>query len=263
MLKIGLVQLSIKEGDVKKNRRHIEECVEKYAGTDVDLLCFPELCISGYDFIKAEKSLSEREFFSDICRKYKVPILAGVSVREEEKYYDSVCIWDEEGKKLGEYRKIHLWGQEREFFEAGEQLQVVSFKGWKIGLLICADLRFFEVSTPVKNMGADVIICPSAWAYGWEELFRLCGRMRAAENQIYMILLNRASGDCKYCGGTAIVEPDGSIFQEISNDAEGYLEGELYKSKMKAIRERLPWEEMKRPQVYKKYDNYRFLKEND
>ena len=70
---------------------------------------------------------------------------------------------------------------------------MIPFKGWKIGLLICADMRFFEISTPLKNMGADVILYPSAWIAGWKELLHLCGRMRAAENQIYTIALNRAS----------------------------------------------------------------------
>ena len=53
-----------------------------------------------------------------------------------------------------------------------------------------SDLRGYEILRdiyPLKNMGADVILYPSAWIAGWKELLHLCGRMRAAENQIYTI----------------------------------------------------------------------------
>ncbi len=257
MLKTGLVQFSCLEGQVEENCRNIERAVRKHAG-DVDLLCFPELCVSGYDFRMAKDSVKEKEFFAGLSRKYKVAIMAGVNVCEEGKYYDAACLWDEEGALLGEYRKIHLWDKESEFFERGENLAVIPFKGWKIGLLLCADMRFFEVSTPLKNMGADVIFYPSAWAYGWKDLFHLCGRMRAAENQIYAIALNRASGDVKYCGGTAVMAPDGSLACSLEDDGEGCLKAQLKKEEIQKVRDNLAWESMKLPQIYEKYDRYRF-----
>ena len=260
MLKIGLVQLSVEEGKTQENRKHIKELARKYTADDIDLLCFPELCISGYDYFAARESKNEKDFFSEVARECGIPIMAGVNVYEEGKYYDAACIWDETGVLLGEYRKIHLWDTEFGFFEPGNELTVIPFKGWKIGLLICADLRFFEVSTPVKNMGADLILYPSAWAQGWKELFHLCGKMRAAENQIYTVTFNRASKDVKYCGGTALMGPDGSILREIKNDAEAYLKVEIHKDKIKRTRKDLAWESMKRPEIYEKYEQYRFAK---
>lgn len=258
MLKIGLIQLSVREGWTEENRAHITELAEKYASDGIDILCFPELSVSGYDFSKAKDSKEEREFYSELSKRNGISIMAGVNIYSYGKYYDAVCIWNEKGELLGEYKKIHLWDKEFEFFEAGEELVVVPFKGWNIGVLICADLRFFEVSTPLKNMGADVIFYPSAWAYGWKGLFHLCGKMRAAENQIYVITLNRASGDVKYCGGTAVIGPDGSILKEIEDDIEGFLKMELHKDTIREVREGLAWESMKIPHIYKKYDEYRF-----
>lgn len=259
MLKIGLVQLAVTEGDIQKNRKHIKELVRKYVADDVDLLCFPELCVSGYDFTEARESKDEKEFFSELSKEYKIAILAGVNTQEKGKYYDAACMWDEDGNLQGEYRKIHLWDTECDFFEEGEELVLIPFKGWKIGLLICADIRFFEISTPLKNMGADLIIYPSAWIAGWKELFHLCARMRAAENQIYTITLNRASEDGKYCGGTALFGPDGNLLRQIKQEEEGYLQVTVCKERIKETRAELAWESMKRPQVYKKYEKYRFL----
>ena len=258
MLKIGLVQLDVIEGDIEGNRRHIQKLVSQYVSDNLDLLCFPELCISGYDFAKAKISKDEKDFFAELSKEYRIALLAGVNVYEKGKFYDAVCMWDEEGKMIGEYRKIHLWDQEYGFFEPGEDLVVIPFHGWKIGILICADLRFFEVSTPLKNMGADLIIYPSAWIAGWRELFHLCARMRAAENQIYTIILNRASEDKKYCGGTALIGPDGIVLRQLKQNEEGYLNVELHKERLEEMKIELAWETMKRPKVYQKYEKYRF-----
>lgn len=258
MLRIGMVQLSVREGAVRENCEHIRELAGKYASDGIDLLCFPELCISGYDFEKARDSTGEKEFFSALAGEFKIAVLAGVSTVCEGKHYDAACLWDETGQLLGEYRKIHLWDRECEFFSRGEELLVIPFRGWKIGLLICADMRFFEVSTPLKNMGADILIYLNAWAAGWQDLFLLCARMRAAENQIYVASLNRASGDVSYCGCSCVMAPDGSVLEALADDREGYLKIEASHSLIHKVRESLPWEEMKLPHVYEKYDAYRY-----
>lgn len=260
MLRLGLVQLSVTEGETRKNMRRIKALAEKYAAEDIDLLCFPELCLSGYDFAEAEASKEEESFFSGLAKECGIPVLAGIKTEHEGKCYDAACIWDETGKLLGEYKKIHLWDKETEFFTGGDELFVIPFKKWKIGLLICADLRFFEVSTPLKNMGADILIYPSAWACGYLELFHLCGRMRSAENQVYTVLLNRASGDVKYCGGTAAIGPDGGILCALPDDREGFLKVQVNKAQIVKARESLAWESMKLPRVYEQYEQYRFAK---
>ena len=146
MLRIGVVQASLQEGKVKDNCRHLEDLIAAYSKDFIDLLCFPELCVSGYDYSAAAASDREAEFFSEMAAKYKIAILAGLHILEDGKHYDACGVWDETGECLGEYKKIHLWDTEYEFFEKGEALAVVPFKGWNLGLLICADCGFTEVS---------------------------------------------------------------------------------------------------------------------
>ena len=176
-----------------------------------------------------------------------IPILAGIQVSKEDKRYDVACIWDEEGKKLGEYKKIHLWDTENDFFDRGEELVTVPFKGWNIGLLICADYGFPEVSTPLaQKKDADIIIYPSAWGVGWEDLFTTCSKMRAAENQVYTVALNRASGDVQYCGNTTVSNPDGSTLVRLATTDEAYARVALEKEKLEEARKGIPWRNMKR-----------------
>lgn len=250
MLRLGMVQFAVVEGDVERNCARIEQEVKNHAQDGVDILCFPELCISGYKFEKG-KTLDEQEFMSKMAGKYQQPLLAGVQAVHEGKYYDTVCLWDEEGKLLGEYRKIHLWASENDYFDRGDGLITVDYKGWKIGLLICADLGFAEVSTPLAlKKGADVIIYPSAWGYGWEELFSGCAKTRAAENQVYIVALNRACGDEKYCGNTTVANPDGTVLVKLETTEEAYAEVILKKSKLEEAREGIPWRKMKQLGIY-------------
>ena len=130
MLKIGLIQLAVMEGRCQENMLHIKELAKKYAKDDVDLLCFPELCVSGYDFEKAQHCANEAEFFSELARECNTAIAAGIHVEEEGRHYDAACLFDETGTLLGEYRKIHLWDKECEFFERGDSLLVIPFNGW-------------------------------------------------------------------------------------------------------------------------------------
>ncbi|MFR5585597.1 MAG: hypothetical protein ACLTLQ_18855 [[Clostridium] scindens] len=88
--------------------------------------------------------------------------------------------------------------------------------------------------------------------------------MRAAENQnLPPIALNRASGDVAYCGGTALMGPDGSIRSMLDHDQEAYLEVVLEKSQIQAARNALEWESLKFPEIYQKYDQYRFMKRKE
>ena len=253
LLKLGIVQMSVLEGKVDENCSKIRKAVESHAAGDIDLLCFPELCISGYVFESAVLSDGEAAFFSELAAEYEIAILAGIHMPEGDKHYDTACIWDEKGELLAEYRKIHLWDTENDFFEKGDELVTVPFKGWNIGMLICADQGFPEVSTPLaQKEGADVIIYPSAWGVGWEDLFTTCSKMRAAENQVYTVSLNRASGDAQYCGNSTVSNPDGSTLMRLCTTDEAYARVVLEKEKLEQARKGIPWRNMKRYEVYSK-----------
>ena len=253
MLKLGIIQLSIQEGNIEKNCAHIEELVRNHSSDDIDLLCFPELCISGYNFKKAIISDREALFFSELASKYKIAIMAGINKKEGNQHYDVACIWDETGTLLGEYKKIHLWDKENDFFAKGEELVTVSFKGWTIGLLICADFGFSELAKSLAlKKNADVIMYPSAWNPGWDYLFSGCSSIRAAENQVYTVGLNRASGDVEYCGNTTVSNPDGTTLARLCTSEESYTRVVLKKECLEKAKETIPWRLMRREEVYNK-----------
>lgn len=252
MLKLGIIQMSVQEGCIEENCRHMEQLVQRHASSGVDLLCFPELCISGYAFDAAARSDREDLFVSELAKKYHVSILAGINKKEGSAHYDVSGVWDEHGVLLGEYKKIHLWDKENDFFAKGDALTVVSIKDWKIGLLICADFGFSELSKALAlKKDVDAIIYPSAWNPGWGSLFEKLSSIRSAENQIYTVGLNRASGDVAYCGCTTVSNPDGTTLAQLLTQDEAYAEVVLCKEKLAEARAAIPWRAMRREEIYR------------
>ena len=87
MLKIGLVQLDVIEGDIEGNRRHIQKLVSQYVSDNLDLLCFPELCISGYDFAKAKISKDEKDFFAELSKEYRIIVELPIILWHMDQYF--------------------------------------------------------------------------------------------------------------------------------------------------------------------------------
>lgn len=256
MLRVGIVQLSVQEGKIKENLLHMESVIKKYKDDKIDLLCFPELCISGYQYDVAGQSQDEERMIQSLAAKYKISILAGICLHEGEKMYDAAGIWNEDGIRLGIYRKIHLYESENGVFDRGDKLPIISFKGWKIGILICADLGFPEISLILGKKGCDVIFYPSAWERGpgFADLFMNCGKVRAAENQLYTISFNRADGDKIFCGYSTVANPDGTALAFIESTKEQYIRVELKKEKIADVRKNILWTKMKDEMLYKKLE---------
>lgn len=254
-MKIGVCQTKIVEGNIEENILHIENIIKSHIDKKLDLICFPELCISGYDFDVLKDNFNEKAIFSMLSKKYNIKILAGVASFEDDKYYDVVCIWSEDGEIIFEYKKIHLWAEERSCFENGEKIDFIEIDNVKIGVLICADLGFPEVSNILAMKGCDVIIIPSAWHAPYGNMFKLLAKARAIENQMYIITVNRAAGNINYCGNSCCCDPSGNIIAQSNTISEDYFEISIDTSKVEEKRKEIPWLKMRLPHVYKKYDS--------
>ncbi|HCJ55999.1 MAG TPA: carbon-nitrogen hydrolase family protein [Clostridiaceae bacterium] len=255
-MKIGVCQLSVIEGQYKRNIEEIEKSIKNHMEDKIDVICFPELCITGYNFDIVKKSpVNERQVFSDLARKYKQNIFAGIAIKEGEKYFDVAAIWDQNGKLLCEYKKIHLWGEERDFFTHGDEVKIFELDGWRIGIMICADLGFADLPKIMSLRGCDAILCPAAWFSPFEEMFKLMVRARACENQVYLVGIDRAKGDVGLCGNSCISNPLGEIIAQSNTIEQDYFEADLNLDEVKRGKLTIPWLKMRLPEIYKKEYN--------
>lgn len=257
-LQIALSQLKLKDGYLDYNRTKILNVMKQIKNKNIDIICFPELVLTGYDFkLINDRNIEviSKEFFAQLAKQYKIAVVAGISIHKSNDIFDSVAIWDKNGDLIHLYNKIHLWGIERENFKAGNELKTIKYNGWNIGFGLCADIGFPEISRILALDEAELIIFPSAWAVPNDpndKIWELTLRARAAENQLYVAGINR-TGQGKitdYCGKSMMIDPCGNIINILELD-EGLILSEISKEKVTRRREEIPWLEYRMPETYK------------
>ncbi len=164
-MKIELVQFAPSFPGREENWRRIRERAEQSAA---DIVVFPELSTCGYmyespkelgPFTDSRASLAPLEKLSRAAGKL---IVGGFAERDGEVLHNSAYVVGPEGTTV--YRKIHLWNREKLLFEEGHRPCLIEFGGRRIGIEICYDLQFPELSAYLSREGAELILAPTSWS---------------------------------------------------------------------------------------------------
>jgi predicted amidohydrolase len=121
---------------------------------------------------------------------------------------------------------------------------------WNLGLLICYDIRFPELSRILAVDGADILVAPSAWVKGdmKEKHWQVMVTARAIENGAYVIAPDQVGNI--YCGRSMAVDPFGVVLADIGQK-EGLEVIELDPERVKQVRKSLPLLKNRRSDIYK------------
>jgi predicted amidohydrolase len=223
----GLLQFNPILGENEINRKRVESLLNN-AG-DADLYLLPELSNSGYNFrsVREAENTSEKvenspfiDTLSNIAAKKGCFIVAGINENDNGRLYNTSVLTGPEGV-VGKYRKIHLFVNEKDFFEPGD-LGVPVFNAGeiKLGMLICFDYLFADAWRIMAVKGADVICHPSNLIT--QNAYRtLPGH--ALMNRIFILTANRfgTEDDLTFCGRSVALKPDGSVLFEAGREEEG------------------------------------------
>lgn len=268
-LRIGLIQMDVvdsKEENLKKAEKMIKEAVKQ----DAKFIVLPEMFNCPYTTSNFPKYAEKEGGYTYVqlarIAKENNIILVGGSIPEidsENKVYNTCYIFDNKGNKIGKHRKMHLFdidvrgGQffkESDTLSAGDTTAVFDTPYGKMGVVICYDFRFPELSRLLVEKGAKIIIVPGAFNMTtgpahWELLFRT----RALDNQVYTIGIAPARNydGCYVSYGNSIVaDPWGSIVNRLGAE-ENILIEDLELSKVEKIRKELPLLKHIRKDIYK------------
>lgn len=139
----------------------------------------------------------------------------------------SCLVFDDQGRRVARYDKIHLFDvsvsgtegerlyQESKATRAGEDLVVVDTPAGRLGLSVCYDVRFPELYRALVDQGAELFSIPSAFTVPtgrahWEVLLRA----RAIENQAFVLAPAQAGkhvGGRDTWGDSMVVDPWGKV----------------------------------------------------
>lgn len=195
MKTIGFVQNNPVFGEKQTNFDEVKQLLESIASAD--LIVLPELFATGYTFKSKEEAKEYAEimdkgetfqFLNKISTQKKAVVVAGYVEKEGDKVYNS-CMMVYGEKLIGNYRKLHLFGNEKRWYDQGDlPLNVYEVNGMKVGLMICYDWFFPEVARTLMLKGAEVIAhpCNLVMPYCPDAMVTRC-----LENKIFAVTANR------------------------------------------------------------------------
>ncbi len=229
-MKIGFFQFSPVFGEPQKNINIIEENIHNIS--DIELLVFPELALTGYTFEDSEEaySLSEEvggeltEKLVNISRKKDIKMAVGFLERDGKHLYNSSILLGKDGI-IGVYRKVHLFREEKAIFKVGNNgFPVFDIGKAKVGLLVCFDWIFPEAARTLALKGADIILHSANLVMPF---YQKAAVTRAIENKIFIVLANRTGSEERFgtrnefTGRSEIVDPEGKVILEVGEEDEG------------------------------------------
>ena len=208
-------------------------CMAGHAGADV--VCFPEMNISGYSVQSAAIMKPEQipgpasDRLSALAKEENIAILAGMAEMDGAGFYASHILATPDGQ-IGVYRKLHISSPEQGVFSPAGQVPVFPIKGVLCGVPLCYDTHFPELSTQMAVKGADVIFFPHASPRGTpEEKYASWMRhlpARAYDNGIFVLACNQTgdNGQGLHFPGLALaIGPDGHLLKKDVGGNESLL----------------------------------------
>ena len=242
-------------GNLNEARRLIAEAAEQGARLVVLPEFFAMMGMSEQDKIAAREQPGQgmiQSFLGETARQYKIWLVGGsipLAASAPGKVLNSCLVFDEQGRQVARYDKIHLFSlelgnehyDEARTIEAGNQVVVLDSPFGRIGLAVCYDLRFPELFRAMRDV--DIIVLPSAFTettgkMHWEVLVRA----RAVENLAYVVAAAQGgyhvSGRETH-GNSMIVGPWGRVLDRLPRGS-GVVIAEVNSSYQASLRASLP-----------------------
>lgn len=270
-LKIALVQMQALAEKNLSNLNKIINFTKEASLKKAQIICFPELSVCGYhkpinpNFIDSffEDSLNKLQKLSS---NYKITILTGLAEKNspDRPPYISQFLFNPSGE-IKAYRKTHLGKSEALHFSSGDKLPVFKTPKATIGIELCWETHFPEISTILALKGAEIIFAPHAsptQVGNRKEVWLKYLRTRAYDNNVFFAacnLLGENGHGKNFAGGALVLDPRGNIIAEDFKGKEGLLLAELdalilenIKDKTKTSMKDRYYLENRRPELYQK-----------
>ncbi|MCB1941683.1 MAG: NAD+ synthase, partial [Candidatus Accumulibacter sp.] len=203
-LKIAIAQINVTVGDFAGNAARILDFADRAREQGADLLLTPELALCGYPpedlLLREDFSLAcESELEALVARVQGIAVLVGHPERRGERCYNAATLISD-GLRLASYYKQRLPSyevfDEERYFDSGEDSCVLTIKGVRCGVNICADVWEAGAADLAREAGAEVLLVLNASPYhiGKRERRTDVLRQRIASTRLPVVYANLAGG---------------------------------------------------------------------
>jgi len=230
-MKVGFYQSRPVFGNVQEN---LQQAIQEISRVNADLIVLPELFNSGYQFISRQevRELAEEIPSGNTCqvlirlaKELGMFLVFGLAEKEGDRLYNSAAVIGPEGF-IGNYRKTHLFAEEKLFFDPGDSGFLVFDIGMAVvGVMICFDWIFPESSRLLALLGSDIICHPANLVLPY------CQRAmvtRSLENGVFTITANRIGTESRggkeplvFTGNSQILDNEGRLLSRMEGTMTG------------------------------------------
>ncbi|MGE0155402.1 MAG: carbon-nitrogen family hydrolase [Geobacter sp.] len=251
------IQFTVQQGDIAANLAYVREALARVAAQGAQLALLPEMWSTGF----AYRNLSELAQQTDAvvaelqqlsARHQLVIVGSQPEPAGDGRVYNTAHVIDN-GRLVTSYRKLHLFSLlgEDKAFKGGDGWCLAETSLGKIGVIICYDLRFPELSRRLALEGARVICVPAQWPKPRQEHWRTLLRARAIENQLYVVSCNACGliGKLDFFGMSMIIDPKGEVLAD-GGELSGEIVAPLSWEAMDTWRAQIPCFNDRRPELY-------------
>lgn len=266
-MKVSLLQMKTLETP-EENIGKIREMLKQAKAAGADIAVLPEMCCCPYEnsaFVKYAMPYNSPFLtgIAEMAKEMGLYIVAGsVPLSSDGKIYNTSFVYNDKGECIAKHRKTHLFdinvpgGQyfmESDTFTAGKDVTTFPTPWGKMGLIICYDIRFPELSRLLALEGVQGIFVPAAFNMTtgpahWEMSFR----MRALDNQVFMAGCAPARDmESSYTawGHSISTDPWGAILGQM-DETEDILTVEWDMERVETVRQQLPLLKHRRTDMY-------------
>jgi predicted amidohydrolase len=231
MTRVGLIQMRCEKAAIAENLQTMKAYLAEAAARQVDIVGFPEMCLTGYAdpnrYPDAMLNLTGTEIaqFLRVTHWFPGTVLAGFIEANPGGKPFITHIAACQGVLSGVYRKITIRDEEVEWFTAGQSVPVFQHDALQFGVAICADLKNRQVFSQIREQGARLIFELAApglygdqetrdWQAGFEwwqgECLEYLGSY-ARDYNAWILVASQAGRtvDEDFPGGAFVFAPDG------------------------------------------------------
>ena len=255
-LKVAVIQSDIAWENKMANYQHFANQIKQLSG-EVDLVVLPEMFNVGFTPNMAVAITDQSkvvEWMSALALEKQLALTGSVVVENDEGEPVNRMFFITEKGEVHYYDKMHLFVlfDEAKLLQPGKKRSIVEYKGFRILLSICFDLRFPVFNC--NNNDFDLMINIASWPAKRRMHWRTLLQARAIENQSYVIGCNRIGVDgldFAYSGDSMCVHFDGEIVAELGKAQAGLIYHQFNLESLQVYREKF--------QVLASQDRFRLL----
>jgi len=235
-IRISVVICNSPVNNTENNLKGMAKWVKASKKEDVDIICFPEMNITGYSNHKDIEAVAEpipgpsSRNILNLAESEEIVILAGMVERDKkDRIFASHLVVKPDGF-VGVYRKVHIAPPERAVFTPGNKIPLFETHGVKFGIQLCYDAHFPELSTFMAVKGADMLFIPHASPRGTpNEKYKSWMRhlpARAYDNSLFIVACNQTGKNKKglsFPGIGLAINPSGKVVKKNLSNEEAMM----------------------------------------